>query len=545
MDYNNPAAFFEALSASSNLPVPEVRSAASVDEEATARSGKIFTLLKILLNAWPEMAPVHRPDFHTFWKESEANYSTEVGHYEYFLWPYVNQEDLSDTRTLLLFLNSRGRYPPSYFAASDNDAIHLGVVTKAIVPCFLNEHVLMLNGFTENSRDYEYFSELSRQASNLAILQNRYADVISPANDLPKDYHDALLLFQHSLYIAAKGPLGQLKTALFLATLPLVMDELAQFIEANREALQLLSPHIMDVISDLSIIAQCIRQTSLYKPWAQTFETDLAEREDEFNSEYAHRTQAWGRMLNAMQDRNLTRAARLAEPSGSKFAYPIGRRRNQQNTEALRAAESHLDAFWAEIDPVGNLLTQQRILQRTPEWVPVPSGKGPAQEKKTAEHLYELYQPLSRIYSGLPGRSLDVARPKTKTKTRGTPQAPTPTTAELPPTAGADHQPIFAVKKRALEVFRTLFFDRSATSTPGEDSWTDFVYAMTAVGFEVMKLYGSAWQFKPTRLDVERSIQFHEPHPEPKMAYTVARRFGRRLNRAYGWVGGMFREEDE
>jgi hypothetical protein len=46
--------------------------------------------------------------------------------------------------------------------------------------------------------------------------------------------------------------------------------------------------------------------------------------------------------------------------------------------------------------------------------------------------------------------------------------------------------------------------------------------------------------FQPSGLDVERSIQFHEPHPAGKIPFRVARRIGRRLERAYGWVGGMF-----
>lgn len=63
---------------------------------------------------------------------------------------------------------------------------------------------------------------------------------------------------------------------------------------------------------------------------------------------------------------------------------------------------------------------------------------------------------------------------------------------------------------------------------------------MTSTGFATEKLYGSVWQFCPTTLDVNRSIQFHQPHPHGKMAYRIARRYGRRLNRAYGWVGSTF-----
>jgi hypothetical protein len=103
-----------------------------------------------------------------------------------------------------------------------------------------------------------------------------------------------------------------------------------------------------------------------------------------------------------------------------------------------------------------------------------------------------------------------------------------------------DQQQSFAVDSRSLKVFRTLFFHAAVTSTPGEISWNDFLHAMASMGFRVEKLYGSVWQFQPLQFDVERSIQFHEPHPVAKIPFTTARRFGRRLTRAYGWVGGMF-----
>ena len=63
---------------------------------------------------------------------------------------------------------------------------------------------------------------------------------------------------------------------------------------------------------------------------------------------------------------------------------------------------------------------------------------------------------------------------------------------------------------------------------------------MHSAGFSVEKMHGSAWQFTPTKLDVERSISFHEPHPGDKLAVRVARRYGRRLNRAYGWDAASF-----
>ncbi|KAH6866627.1 hypothetical protein BKA58DRAFT_388334 [Alternaria rosae] len=65
---------------------------------------------------------------------------------------------------------------------------------------------------------------------------------------------------------------------------------------------------------------------------------------------------------------------------------------------------------------------------------------------------------------------------------------------------------------------------------------------MIRAGFSAEKLQGSAWQFTPCgSLDVVRGIQFHEPHPDSSIPYIMARRFGRRLQRVYGWHGGVFK----
>ena len=63
---------------------------------------------------------------------------------------------------------------------------------------------------------------------------------------------------------------------------------------------------------------------------------------------------------------------------------------------------------------------------------------------------------------------------------------------------------------------------------------------MGAVAFTIDKLYGSAWRFQPTKLGVERSIIFHEPHTSSKMPYRVARWVWSRLERAYAWSRTAF-----
>jgi hypothetical protein len=89
------------------------------------------------------------------------------------------------------------------------------------------------------------------------------------------------------------------------------------------------------------------------------------------------------------------------------------------------------------------------------------------------------------------------------------------------------------VNKRAFKVFSTMFHVPSATEqqNTGEVAWTEFLYSMKTIGFSVEKLYGSSWQFTPDTIDLQRSIQFHEPHPRAKMWYWLSKAYGRRLHR--------------
>lgn len=346
--------------------------------------------------------------------------------------------------------------------------------------------------------------------------------------------------------------------ALYFARLPMIIDELERLLDAESKAKDLISPYIATIIGDLSIVSQCLRQLETYQPWANGFEGALVEYEPEINKEFATRTASWAAMLAAITDKNLASVVNLVDTSGGRFAYPVEKRKNKQNVETLRQAEANLDAFWTRVDQLmhsmaGNLdgtatrylLSQPRILQRTPEWVE-PVKKQDKPSPTSDDSLDHLSKPLSALYFGTAPSKPDpiLPLPKTKTKTRGTAQASSSTTANDDHAEIAanpiDLRPTISVDARALKVFRTVFFSPSLTSTPGEVSWSDFLHALTSTGFTAEKLYGSVWQFCPTTLDVERSIQFHEPHPRGKIPFCTARRYGRRLNRAYGWHGDMF-----
>ena len=80
----------------------------------------------ILLQAWPDMAPTHRPDFVSFRKIFKNHPRSRTMLSKAYLWPYINLEDLLQRHLLLLFINSRGRNLPDKFISADIEAAHLG-----------------------------------------------------------------------------------------------------------------------------------------------------------------------------------------------------------------------------------------------------------------------------------------------------------------------------------------------------------------------------------------------------------------------------------
>ena len=115
----------------------------------------------------------------------------------------------------------------------------------------------------------------------------------------------------------------------------------------------------------------------------------------------------------------------------------------------------------------------------------------------------------------------------------------------LPQSAPAPAPTLYA-DKDSLRVFRKLFHvqkDQSDT-LPGKIRWDSFVKTLAKLGFSAEKLHGSAWQFTPKSIELpepKRGIQFHEPHPDAEIPFRLARRYGRRLSRAYGWCGETFK----
>ncbi|KAF2143937.1 uncharacterized protein K452DRAFT_285979 [Aplosporella prunicola CBS 121167] len=466
-------------------------------------------------------------------------------------------------------------------------------------------HRVIGNALTEAYLKLETWNAMREEIRDLERLQRKYATMISPEKELPAEYLNALLRTLHFLDQASKGPIGVLRTGvvasppirgnfvrepqepnstiirvqqrpgleqdkardrllwlfntlwtpeqLFLAGLYTVVDELERLTINEPKAKELVSPLIAGQLSDLAVIAECIRQIKSYHPWAAGFEMKKSERDAQNQVDYAKTTRGWVHFLGVGEGAT---TAILGNPSDKKFHYPVDKRRTRENVEAMRQAEENLDNFWTTVDrqmkiktreiehtAVFRLLSQERMLRRTPEWVEPAKTQKEQLPPDMVKPLSEIYFELERLTERTVDRTNALPAPKQKPKTRGTPGPASPAYASTPASEQAPAStapPTVAVDKRALKVFSTLFYTPSQHTQPGEVPWPDFLHAMASAGFAPTKLYGSVWQFAPQDCDVQRSIQFHEPHPAGKIPYRMARRHGRRLERAFGWNGGMF-----
>jgi hypothetical protein len=388
------------------------------------------------------------------------------------------------------------------------------------------------------------------------------------AKDLNKTHVAIKLCFLQRASATDKALLRLLQTLwedgkdLALFGLPMIVDELERLLRAEPRARELISGYVAGRIGDLSILCECLRQLDIYQPWAMEYEHPSITWGARLKDDLVAWSDGWAGIRRALESKAMLVNFKLAHPSDKRFFYPAEKRRSKETVDALRQAEANLDAFWDRFDgclhakaaglsetALGRLLSQQRTLQRTPEWTAPPAEAKTPNPAADSPEGDALSRPVSTPHfePGQPQDKQDApadAAAKTKVKTRGAASTEATQRQEQATDAVAtlriDEQPLFHVDARALKVFRTLFFYPSVTSAPGEVSWNDLLHAMTSTGFRAEKLYGSVWHFQPSQRHLGRSIQFHEPHPVAKIPFRVARGMGRRLARAYGWDGGMF-----
>jgi hypothetical protein len=385
----------------------------------------------------------------------------------------------------------------------------------------------------------------------------------------PNGYHGYSVYPRYSNLGSSKDDLlwlyGQLidPTAIQICGLENLAGELERLMRNDPRQKERVTPFVSRVFSDIGLVGELRNQLRIYRP--RIFLTRgnklLTAQEKDLEDWASNMIRPIWDLMRVLGEEGGNAYMRLGDdgdPTTRRFHYPVNKRRSKESHEAMRSAERHLDAFWAKfdqqlrsrIDSASYLLLQSMVpndrqLQRTEDWVELENRR----VQSTAHH--RISDDMSKLHLELEKRTQDAAATeapiaaKTKIKTRGIAQPPPPehpqrVHEEHPHGLALDQQPIFVLKKRAFKVFSTLFHKPESQEQPGEVPWSDFLHAMVSTGFVPEKLYGSVWQFTPTRLDVERSIHFHEPHPHGKLPFRVARRYGRRLNRAYGWVGSIF-----
>ncbi|KAF2770944.1 hypothetical protein EJ03DRAFT_381702 [Teratosphaeria nubilosa] len=389
-------------------------------------------------------------------------------------------------------LKARGRNPPCAFWRADMDACHVGYIRFAIQASFLNRHQMMLK-----DRPSRHSCNRKRHTGN-------------PIASI------TLKAISNGKRSAAEDHVSSLR------------EDPSYFVESLKE----LMDHRYDHVKDTYGIVHPHLHSGREKLVGAPVISNVVASADYY-------LEVWTKLYGLMEENEETFTQRDPDEEMPK---------DVQFDTAVR-----------------KLLSPTRYLQRLGEWVEPTADKNAVAatqnevDEAARRPLSELYFDLERRtertlarnhadpHQHAHGHGHHHTHTKTKPKTRGTPAAqpdhdpPAAAAAGTSASALPDAQPTFHLDARALKVFRTLCFTPYISSTPDEVPWAGFLHAMAATGFVPEKLYGSVWNFRPTGLDVERSIQIHEPHPSGKIPDRHCRRHGRRFGKAYGWHGGMFR----
>lgn len=237
------------------------------------------------------------------------------------------------------------------------------------------------------------------------------------------------------------------------------------------------------------------------------------------------------------------------------FDYPVRKRKTFASVKTMQQAERNLNAFWKQVvqllnrkeakcSKVAALLASGCEPIQTPDYHVDPKP-GLLQSLPMADMYFDLqYRTEQTLQNDLP-KGVGMRKMLTKARINTENAAPqheidrlSALSLEVPPVETISSR--IVVDKGALAVFRTLFTTPKDDRDSGEIPWVKFLHAMTSAGFAAQKLQGSAWHFRPVTQGLNRSIHFHEPHPASKIRFFVAKAFGRRLNRVYGWTAETF-----
>lgn len=238
------------------------------------------------------------------------------------------------------------------------------------------------------------WDDLVSRIAQLQLLMEKHAAEITPEKHLPTELLEALLKLRTSLIVNANGPISYLKQdalappplhscfhylsdynpatdtprpksragpafkgeryllwilmtlwdtrSVLRVGLPTVADELERLIESDPAVKRLISSRVANIISDLSLIAECQSQIALYQPWAGSFMHESIARRQVLDADDTTSANVINGLRDAIEPVSLTG---LGDPSGNRFYYPVDKRQTPQNTSAMQEAERNLDQF--------------------------------------------------------------------------------------------------------------------------------------------------------------------------------------------------------
>ena len=348
-------------------------------------------------------------------------------------------------------------------------------------------------------------------------------------------------------------------TALCQVGLDNLVNEVQRLIENNPKQSRRLSPFVSDLFLDLAFVANISRVLVGIFPWAASFERKMNQlvATPPRHSQTMLSKRIYSTLPNVKTKNGVAAEALLPLPIRTSLNYPIHRAYNEHNVDTLRHSEWNLDRFWRGLDclfykSMGETLNDilcrcskvSRVIHRTlPYRPPEPRSKTPV---VLANPTITNFAPEAED----PTPS-STQKPRTKIKTRGVISTTLGGADTIVDGVDAlatkvtekEAKATFKLKDRALDVFRNMFhLEGSSSHQQGEIHWKDFLHAMTKIGFAAEKLYGSIWHFTRVESGVSGSFQVHEPHPEKKIPYVMARDIGRRLTHRYGWTASDFVE---
>ncbi|KAL8992432.1 MAG: hypothetical protein Q9169_007108 [Polycauliona sp. 2 TL-2023] len=251
--------------------------------------------------------------------------------------------------------------------------------------------------------------------------------------------------------------------------------------------------------------------------------------------------------------------------------YPCDKPRTRANTAKMRSAEQALDDFWEQVDhhvkrQTGKTLKElednrlsRRPIERTPPWqevnVPLNEALLPSKDTNVPDAALALARLEMLTESTIAKGQISEARQKVKTRNPTAFETdaggPIPAMGITIPETQPEATKVKLRKKAYKAAFPTFakIFGKPVTNQlsgkiveelSGKIPWHQFLTAMSRAGFAAEKLQGSRWLFRSGN----RSIMFHEPHPENDLTTHLARRFARRLKGNFGWTTETFVLDD-